>query len=200
MCWLSARFDGLRPVRIWQMPACGANMRRLISAIAFVIAGSIHAFGSTLPLLPNLMLTPGVVRGDLTLRKICRTKWGRDARHVSKAMKQQVFTAYGLSGNIDPACIRDASGRHCEIDHLISRELGGADDVRNLWPQSYGSMPWNAVRKDCIETRLHKEVCAKHATITLKQAQDDIRLNWTAVYLRYYEFPVPGKKCTLKKH
>jgi hypothetical protein len=182
------------------MSACGAKMRDLILAIAFLIAGSVHASGATLPLLPNLMLTPGVVRTDLTLKKICRTNWGRDARHVSKAIKQQVFVAYGLTGNGDPACIRDAHGRRCEIDHLISRELGGADDVRNLWPQSYGSMPWNAVRKDCVETHLHQEVCARHATITLEQAQGDIRSDWTAVYLRYYEFPVPGKKCTLKKH
>jgi len=76
----------------------------------------------------------------------------------------------------------------------LSRELGGADDAKNLWPQPYGSQPWNAVRKDCVETRLHTEVCAGH--ITLKQAQDAIRFNWTSAYLRYYENPEPGKKCT----
>ena len=54
------------------------------------------------------------------------------------------------------------------------------------------------MRKDCVETLLHKLVCAKNPTMTLSQAQYDIRSDWTAVYLRYYEPPVPGKKCTLK--
>lgn len=106
-------------------------MRRSIFTIGFAIAVTVPARSQVLPLLPNHQLTPGVARADLTLRKIC-TKWGKDARHVSKAMKQQVFAAYGLTGNNDPACIRDASGRRCEIDHLVSRELGGADNVRNL--------------------------------------------------------------------
>lgn len=166
MYWTSLRSDGLGPVHIWQCHPVEKIMRDLILAAALLIASSVCASPATLPLLPNLML---VARTDLTLKKVCKTKWGRDERHVSKAMKRQVFAAYGLIGNNDSACIRDARGRHCEIDHLISRELGGADDVRNLWPQSYGSIPWNAVRKDCIETRLHKEVCAKHVTITLKQ-------------------------------
>ena len=170
-------------------------MPRFIVALGiFFFASAIPAQSQMLPLLPNYFVTPGVTVSGITLRKICRTKWGKDARHVTAAMKQQVFANYGLTGNKDPACIRDAHGRRCEIDHLISRELGGADDVKNLWPQPYGSQPWNAVRKDCVETRLHKEVCAGH--ITLKQAQDAIRFDWTSAYLRYYEHPEPGKKCT----
>ena len=101
-------------------------MRQFILAVAFALVGTVTAFAQMLPLLPNHMLTPGVARTDLTLKKICTTKWGKDARHVTAAMKQQVFTAYGLTGNKDPACIRDASGRRCEIDHLVSRDcLGG---------------------------------------------------------------------------
>src|SRR5436309_2389229 len=150
-------------------------MQRIMLAIAFAIGTGTPAYSQVLPLLPNHQLTPGVARTDLTLKKICTTKWGKDARHVSDAMKRQVFAGYGLTGNKDPACIRDASGRRCEIDHLISRELGGADDVRNLWPQPYGSQPWNAVRKDCVETLLHRLVCAKHPTISVNQAQYAIR-------------------------
>jgi len=179
-------------------------MRRFIivtlALVAMVssMAATSPAAAQILPQLPNHLVTPGVARTDLTLKKICTTKWGKDARHVTAAMKKQVFSAYGLSGNTDPACIPDARGRHCEIDHLISRELGGADDVRNLWPQPYGSQPWNAVRKDCVETRLHKEICAKNPAMTLKQAQDAIRSDWTAAYLRFYDHPVAGKPCTPK--
>jgi hypothetical protein len=173
-------------------------MRRCLW-IAFALVVSVPAFAqAVLPTLPNPLLTPGVARTDLTLHAICTKKWGKDARAVTAAMKREVFAAYGLSGNGDPACIPDAAGRHCEIDHLISRELGGADDVMNLWPQPYGSTPWNAVRKDCLENRLHKEVCA--GNITLEQAQEAIASDWAAAYLRYYEFPVPGKKCTALKN
>jgi hypothetical protein len=167
-------------------------------AIVASMAAASPASAQILPQLPNHLLTPGVARTDLTLRKICTTKWGKDARHVTAAMKKQVFAGYGLTGNTDPACIPDARGRHCEIDHLISRELAGADDVHNLWPQPYGSQPWNAVRKDCVETRLHKEICAKNPTMTLRQAQDAIRSDWTAAYLRFYDPPVAGKPCTPK--
>lgn len=169
-------------------------MLRIIVALSLVAAGISPTHSQTLPLLPNFFMTPGAVVPNMTLHKLCHTKWGKDARHVTAAMKRQVFANYGLIGNTDPACIRDSHGRRCEVDHLISRELGGADDMKNLWPQPYGSQPWNAVRKDCVETRLHKEVCARH--ITLKQAQEAIRFDWTAAYLRYYEYPEPGKKCT----
>jgi hypothetical protein len=169
-----------------------------ILGFALLFGFVISAFAETLPLLPNHTLTPGLARTYLTLDQICNTKWGKDERAVTAAMKKAVFKAYGLTGNSDPACIPDASGRHCEIDHLISREIGGADDVKNLWPQPYGSQPWNATRKDCVENRLHKEVCAGH--ITLKQAQDDISSDWTAVYLRYYDPPMPGQKCAAKKN
>jgi hypothetical protein len=106
--------------------------------------------------LPDPKLTPGVVT-DLTTGEICSRKWGRDERHVSAATKRAVLAEYSLSGNTDPYCLPNG----CEIDHLISRELGGADDIRNLWPQSH-SGPWNAGMKDKLEDRLRREVCEGH--------------------------------------
>lgn len=131
--------------------------------------------------LPDPKLTPGVAR-DLTLEQICNTKWGKDQRAVTAAMKRQVFVEYGLSGNQDKFCKPDG----CEIDHLISRELGGADDVKNLWPQSYAGA-WNAHMKDRVENRLHKEVCARH--LALSAAQNAIRTDWTAAYRQYFGDP-----------
>jgi len=76
-----------------------------------------------------------------------RRKWGKDERHVTPSMKKEVFALYGYSGNDDPRCVPSGKQR-CEIDHLISRELGGADDVKDLWPEAYGTTPWNAYLKD----------------------------------------------------
>lgn len=138
-------------------------------------------------ILPDPQQTPGAVRSGLSKATICKTKWGIDARHVSASMKQQVFQSYGLSGNDDPQCVTDAHGRHCEIDHLISRELGGADVVSNLWPEPYGTSPWNAAKKDRVENRLHKEMCA--GNISLKKARDEIKTDWRVPYQRYFGAP-----------
>lgn len=136
---------------------------------------------------PDLTKTPGVARTDLTKAKICSTKWGKDERHVTNAMKQQVFALYGYTGYDDPHCVPDAHGKTCEIDHLISRELGGADVTENLWPEAYGTTPWNAHLKDKLENRLHKEVCAGH--ISLTKARDMITHDWRVAYKHYYGAP-----------
>jgi hypothetical protein len=155
----------------------------LATSFWFIASGLAVANDLTLP---DPALTPGVSRA-LSMETICKTKWGKDARHMTAAMKAQVFKAYGLSGNDDPSCVADKSGRHCEVDHLISRELGGADDVKNLWPEPYGASPWNAVLKDRVENRLHKEVCAK--TISLAQARREIKSDWRVPYRRYFGEP-----------
>jgi hypothetical protein len=158
-------------------------MQRALFALALLWAAPAYADD-----VPDLTITPGVVRHDLTVEQICSTKWGKDARAVTTAMKREVFTSYdikcrplhGKAKNI-PACGK------WEIDHLISRELGGADDVKNLWPQLYTGKPWNARMKDRVENRLHKEVCA--GTIMLEQAQEEIASDWRVPYRRYFGSP-----------
>lgn len=76
-----------------------------------------------------------------------------------------------------PAC------NEFEIDHLISLELGGTNEITNLWPQSYLTTPWNAHLKDKLENRLHKLVC--NGVITLDTAQKEIREDWTKAYEKY---------------
>jgi hypothetical protein len=136
--------------------------------------------------IPDLDKTPGAVRKGLTKQKICAIKWGKDERHVTAAMKRQAFENYGYSGYDDPHCV-PAGQRTCEIDHLISRELGGADEVSNLWPQAYGTSPWNAVLKDTLENRLNKEMCA--GRITLTQARNMLVNDWRKAYRKYYGNP-----------
>ena len=137
--------------------------------------------------IPNPTLTPGLTRAGLSKSKVCAIKWGKDERHATAAMKRQVFAAYGYSGYDDPRCVPDSHGRKCEVDHLISRDLGGADDPKNLWPQAYGTTPWNATLKDTLENRLHKEVCAGH--ISLKAARGLLVNDWRKAYVQFYGQP-----------
>lgn len=112
------------------------------------------------PTVPDHQLTPGMVRG-LTTVQICATKWGKDERHVSKKDRAQVFAAYGIS----------VDQRHLYvIDHLIPREIGGADDQRNLWPQ----LEVESHQKDRLERQMNIQLCA--GRISLEEAQ--ARMKW----------------------
>ncbi len=113
--------------------------RVLLFIAAFALADLLFAAD---PVLPDLKITPGVYRKNLSQDQICHTKWGLDKRHVTLSMKKQVFAEYGIPYS-----------RHSEfeVDHLISRELGCADVVNNLWPESYITKPWNAHREDRLE-------------------------------------------------
>jgi len=109
-----------------------------------------------------------------------------EADRLEVLVKKQAFALYGYTGYDDPRCV-PAGKRRCEIDHLVSRELGGADEVINLWPQAYGTSPWNAVLKDKLENRLHKEMCA--GNITLKAARVMLVNDWREAYKSYYGDP-----------
>lgn len=107
---------------------------------------------------PDPALTPGAVR-PLTTAEVCATKWGLDRRHVTRRQRAHVFAAYAV-----PAADR----RRYVIDHLIPRELAGADAILNLWAQPLTG-PQNAHVKDREENRLHRAVCA--GSVTLAEAQ-----------------------------
>lgn len=158
--------------------------RRMLAAFAIAACVAAPALADDIP---DLAKTPGLSRAGLAQQRICAIKWGADERHVTDGMKAQVFQLYGYTGYSDPRCVADAHGKTCEIDHLISRELGGADDVKNLWPQAYGTSPWNAHLKDKLENRLHVEMCAKR--IKLTQARNMIRNDWRKAYVKYYGHP-----------
>jgi hypothetical protein len=152
--------------------------------------GMFHALALLASLVPNIAgqylpvpsITPGIVDKRATVQAVCGTKWGKTRRHVTAAMRAQVFAAYGMTGNKDPRC----QPKGCELDHLISRELGGADDVGNLWPQP-NSGSWNAKHKDRLENRLRREVC--HGSLNLEAAQEMERRDWIAAYRQYFGEP-----------
>jgi len=69
-----------------------------------------------------------------------------------------------------------------EVDHLISLELGGSNDITNLWPEAYAGA-WGARSKDALENRMHRLVCA--GQLDLAQAQREIATDWVEAYRRY---------------
>jgi hypothetical protein len=74
-------------------------------------------------------------------------------------------------------------GRTIEIDHIIPLELGGANDITNLFPEP-GTGKASYQGKDRLENRLHAMVCA--GTITLAAARTGIASNWASLYRRVF--------------
>lgn len=126
---------------------------------------------------PDPTLTPGHVDPKLTAATLCAPTFRTGAvRDVEASTKKQVFARYGL----------DPKSDRFEIDHLISLELGGMNDVTNLWPQSYTTQPLNATVKDGLENRLHHLVCTQGTDhIALAVAQQAISEDWPAAYRKY---------------
>lgn len=143
----------------------------LLATVA--LAQSAHYRHHGQALLPDPQITPGVVTVH-DVPTVCKYSNASDPRKVTEKMKNEVCMAYGLK----PHC----EGRTTnEIDHLVPRELGGADDIKNLWPQSYAIHP-GAHEKDKLENWLHKQVCA--GKMPLEEAQKAIATDWYAEYLK----------------
>jgi hypothetical protein len=135
------------------------------SLIGFCFAGSDS--------LPDPKLTPGdTIPGAGA--KICTPGYAKSVRHVSGSLKHKVYEEYGITEH-RPGSV--------ECDHLISLELGGSNDLKNLWPQSYITEPWNAHKKDALENKLHQMVCS--GQISLYQAQYEISHDWIKAYKLY---------------
>jgi hypothetical protein len=112
-------------------------------------------------LLPNRKLTPG---------KIARNE--KDRAGVTPAMERKVFARYRLPWS------RRAEFK---IDHLIPRELGGADSIDNLWPQSVRVRPYGADRKELLTEVLLTRIAK--GQITLAQAQEEIQRDWIDAFI-----------------
>jgi hypothetical protein len=127
---------------------------------------------------PSSRLTPGVARA-IDREELCHSELPKN-QLVTAEMRRRVFAVYGIS-NADPQAY--------EVDYLITPALGGADDIRNLWPQPYSSTAWNARVKDALEDRLRELVC--RGQLDLAEAQRDISTDWIAAYKKYFQTTVP---------
>ena len=121
--------------------------------------------------LQDLGCTPGAVNPDLTKEVLCSSNFStKSVRNVPAAEKREVYTEYNIATH--------QSGQY-EVDHLISLELGGSNDIANLWPEAADPQP-GFHQKDLVENYLHKQVC--DGAISLQEAQKEIATNWLLIY------------------
>jgi hypothetical protein len=112
-------------------------------------------------LLPNPRLTPGRI-----------AERDKDRGGVTLKMEQKVFARYRLPW---------ARRAEFKIDHLIPAELGGADTIDNLWPQSVRVKPYGADRKALLTELFLERIRAGRMTIA--QAQEEIRRDWIDAFV-----------------
>jgi hypothetical protein len=128
--------------------------------------------------LPIRALTPGAAE-SVSLDALCT---GQPAVRppIPSSLRQVVLRQYRME---------HVAEREYELDYLITPELGGVADPRNLWPERYGSGVWNARVKDDLEELLPQLVC--RGTLALTTAQRDIANDWIAAYKKYFRTDRP---------
>ena len=136
---------------------------------------------SDIAMLPDKGLTPGAVR-QVGLQELCTTLDDDDLDPaVPSSIQRQVLYEYGVS--------TERQGKDFQVDYLINPQLGGTNDIHNLWPQPYHSTQWNAEAKDALERHLHRMVC--DGKVDLQEAQREISTNWIAAYQKYFHTSKP---------
>ena len=162
------------PVKLCVLPDGLPTLRNspmFIRAVAFLlVVAQVALAQQPTPILPDPKLTPGDTF-EVTVQDLCVRGYTKKVRNVPAAMKREVYEEYGITSH--------GSGDY-EVDHLIPLELGGSNSIKNLWPESHRTSPWNAQVKDRLEGKLHELVCS--GQLDLKTAQQAIASNWIEAY------------------
>jgi len=127
----------------------------------------------TVPLTP-----PGTKAGPAYF---CTPGYASSVRNVSTATKKQVYAEYGAS-------YPQATGAY-EVDHFIPLEIGGSNDLTNLWLEPAAPTP-GFHQKDQFENFEHDQVC--DGTINAAEAQSRMVSDW----YWYWEEEVEGATAT----
>ena len=129
-------------------------------------------------LIPIPQLTPGEAR-PISQTQACIAGPLDQMSTIPLSVRKQVFHEYGMDS---------APSKQYEVDHLITPELGGTDDIQNLWPEPYSS-EWNARVKDQLEGHLRELVC--EGKLDVSTAQREIATDWISAYKKYFQTDRP---------
>lgn len=121
--------------------------------------------------LPDADCSPGAVFPGATIKQICVPGYTKTVRNVSASLKKKVYQEYGLA-------YPQAIGSY-ETDHIIPLELGGSNEISNLFPEAAAPKP-GFKEKDLVENYLNQQVCG--GGVALAAAQERIAKDWTSVY------------------
>lgn len=127
--------------------------------------------------LPDASCTPGSIDPAVTQADIgstiCRAGWTAKVRppesQTQRAKYDVAYPAYHIGARV-----------RSELDHLVPLELGGSNDITNLWPEA-GKIP---NPKDSVERALNRAVC--DGKLSLAAAQNAIASDWLTARARLH--------------
>jgi hypothetical protein len=119
---------------------------------------------------PDLACTTGDIFPGVTAAQVCVSGYSSSVRNVPASEKDAVYAEYGITSH--------STGQY-ELDLFVSLELGGSNDISNLFPEAASPTP-GFHEKDRVENYLHDQVC--RGALTLTEAQREIATNWLAVF------------------
>ncbi|HEU5114753.1 MAG TPA: HNH endonuclease signature motif containing protein [Candidatus Paceibacterota bacterium] len=120
---------------------------------------------------PDPSCTPGALFSEASKDIVCASGYTASVRYVTSGTKKKIYTEYGIA-------YPKQRGLY-EVDHFIPLELGGSNDIANLFPEA-ATPTLGFHEKDVVEDYLHEEVCG--GRIGLAAAQALIAKDWAAVY------------------
>lgn len=172
------RSGGRRPALVWASAA--------VLVLAAVAVSALAIRGRAVPddderavraALPVAALTPGAW-ASVSLAELCGIEPG--VPPIPDPVRREVLTNYRME---------HVSPQEYELDYLVTPDLGGIPDPKNLWPQRYMVEPWNALVKDELERLLSRMVCT--GRLDLRAAQVDMATDWVAAYRKYFRTQEP---------
>lgn len=152
-----------------------AGVSVLMILAMFLLLTPSRQVSGNYPLYPDLAFTPGDTL-PVSEKEVCKVGYTDEVRKVPSPIRKAVFLEYEIP-------YPPVEGEY-ELDHFIPLELGGSNDIKNLWPEPAEPRP-GFHQKDVVENYLHRQVCS--GKMSLHKAQEAIRTNWLTVYKEYTE-------------
>jgi hypothetical protein len=158
---------------ITAMPALAETIHGVDVGNTVLLADRVQTSNCTLGANPDRQCSPGAYYSKLTKSRICAVDFRTDPiRNVPQSEKNDVKVEYGLQ----PVSF----GNTLEIDHIVSLELGGSNDIANLFPEKANVEPAGYHVKDKLENKLHELVC--DGKRQLRATQRKIASDWQELY------------------
>jgi hypothetical protein len=154
------------------LPALAEKIHGIEVGKTVLLAERTRTSNCTLGANPDRRCSPGAYYSKLTKSRICASDFRTGPiRDVPQSEKNAVKVEYGLEPK--------PSGSTLEIDHIVSLELGGSNDIANLFPEKANADPGYHA-KDKLENKLHDLVC--DGTRTLSTVRRQIAKDWQGLY------------------
>jgi hypothetical protein len=155
-----------------QKPAHATSLNPATLGDTVLIAKRKRTFECTLGANPDRRCSPGSYYSQLRKAVICSPVFRTlPIPSVSQSEKFEVQREYELQPR--------PFGSSLEIDHIIPLELGGSNDISNLFPERVDAHPGYRP-KDKLERKLRGLVC--RGDMTLSAARREIAANWQRLY------------------